>query len=48
MSKGLHCFLLSRLRTEADKGIVAFHIIVREFLYFHILKIRIFFVVQDV
>ena len=36
-------FLLSRWNTEADIGIVLFHITGREFIHFHILKIRTFF-----
>ena len=43
----LLCLLLSRLKAEADIGIVAFHKTFREFLYFHILKMRIVFVMQD-
>ena len=39
----LLCLLLSRLKTEADRGIVDF----TKFPYFHILKMMIFFVVQD-
>ena len=36
----LLCFLLSRLKTEADIGIFTFHITFTEFIYFHILKVR--------
>ena len=46
----LHLLLccLSRFKTEADTGIVSFHITFREFVFFHIQKVKIFFVVQDV
>ena len=40
-------FMHSHLKTEADIGIVLFHITCREFTCFYILKIRIIFVVQD-
>ena len=40
--------LLSRLKTEADIGILSFHITRRGFVHFHIPKIRIFFVVQEI
>ena len=42
----LLCFLSSHLQTEADIGIVLFHITCREFIYFHTLKIRLIFVVR--
>ena len=47
MRHGLLCLLLFRLETEADIGIAAFHKTFKGFPYFHILKMRIFFVVQD-